>query len=205
MNLYPRLCSSFLRFDPRIIGTPYRRISLLISQVDVSRRSVIHIDPLSPSPRPRSQPAGPVSVGWIIIPAFRSALSTSLGAVLAPRTALCPFRAASATCREYFRCSPANLTPFARVLANFPCPALCPLRYTIFGFLFFLAPRWKLFVVSPRRENFVSPKLENFSNSSSSLPLIISIHQCLVFNVLEWINDIQNVFFLLLSRDSWYL
>lgn len=135
MNLYPRLCSSFLRFDPRIIGAPYRRISLLISQVDVSRRSVIHIDPLSPSPRPRSQPAGPVSVGWIIIPAFRSALSTSLGAVLAPRTALCPFRAASATCREYFRCSPANLTPFARVLANFPCPALCPLHdFRIFVF-----------------------------------------------------------------------
>lgn len=59
MKLYPRLCSSFLRSSNKI-GAPYRRISLLISQVDVSRRSVIHIDPLAPP----TQPAGPV-FSWL--------------------------------------------------------------------------------------------------------------------------------------------
>lgn len=158
-----RDCALRSSADPRIIGAPYRRISLLISQVDVSRRSVIHIDPLSLAP-PTHQPTGPVSVGWIIIPAFRSALSTSLGTVLAPRTRFVPFERQVPLVASIFDVHPPTwhrLHASSRIFLARSLSAPYPLRD--FRIFFFLA-RWKLFVVSrhTRREILSAKKLEIF-------------------------------------------
>lgn len=160
-----RDCALRSSADPRIIGAPYRRISLLISQVDVSRRSVIHIDPLSLAPP--TQPAGWSCFCWLNHhPGLsKRAFHLSLGTVLAPRTRFVPFEQQVPLVASIFDVHPPTwhrLHASSRIFLARSLSAPYPLRD--FRIFFFLA-RWKLFVVSrhTRREILSAKKLENFS------------------------------------------
>lgn len=121
MNLYPRLCSSFLRRSSN------NRCSLSSDLfVNLSGRRLETICYSYRPSLPRSAHAASRLVLFLLVESssrpFEARFPPLSGNCPRAQNPLCPFRAASATCREYFRCSPANLTPFARVLANFPCP-----------------------------------------------------------------------------------
>lgn len=119
MNLYPRLCSSFLR---RSSNNRCSLSSDLFVNLSGRRLETICYSYRPSLPRSAHAPAGWSCFCWLNHhPGLSKRAFHLSGNCPRAQNPLCPFRAASATCREYFRCSPANLTPFARVLANFPC------------------------------------------------------------------------------------